>query len=73
MILCEQAAQEQDPEKLMDLVQEITRLLDEKQQRLEKSHKEEVSGQSMGRSSELMSRQNPVPETFDVRRNVGLC
>lgn len=40
MILCEQAAQEQDPEKLMDLVQEITRLLDEKQQRLEHNRKE---------------------------------
>lgn len=34
MNLCEQAAQEQDPEKLMLLVQEITRLLDEKQERL---------------------------------------
>jgi hypothetical protein len=34
MGLCEQAAQEQDPEKLMLLVQEITRLLDEKQERL---------------------------------------
>jgi hypothetical protein len=34
MSLCEQAAQEQDPEKLMLLVQEITRLLDEKQERL---------------------------------------
>lgn len=32
--LCEQAAQEQDPEKLVLLVQEITRLLDEKQERL---------------------------------------
>ena len=32
--LCEQAAQEQDPDKLMDLVKEITRLLDEKQERL---------------------------------------
>jgi hypothetical protein len=34
MSLCEKAAQEQDPEKLMLLVQEITRLLDEKQERL---------------------------------------
>ena len=32
--LCEQAAQEQDPDRLMDLVREITRLLDEKQERL---------------------------------------
>jgi hypothetical protein len=34
MSLCEKAAQEQDPEKLMLLVQEITQLLDEKQERL---------------------------------------
>jgi hypothetical protein len=32
--LCEQAAIEQDPDRLMDLVQEISRLLDEKQARL---------------------------------------
>ena len=36
MALCEQAATEQDPEKLMALVAEIDRLLAEKQQRLEK-------------------------------------
>jgi hypothetical protein len=36
MSLCEKAAQEQDPEKLMLLVREITRLLDEKQERLNK-------------------------------------
>jgi hypothetical protein len=35
--LCEQAAQEQDPEKLMLLVREITRLLNEKQERLKSS------------------------------------
>jgi hypothetical protein len=34
--LCEQAATEQDSEKLMDLVKEITRLLDEKERRLKK-------------------------------------
>jgi len=39
MNLCEKAAQEQDPEKLMSLVQEITRLLDEKQERLKKAGK----------------------------------
>ena len=38
--LCEQAAVEQDPEKLMELVAEITRLLDEKQKRLKGSPKE---------------------------------
>jgi hypothetical protein len=32
--LCKQAADEQDPEKLMELVDEINRLLDEKEQRL---------------------------------------
>ena len=37
MRLCEQAAYEQDPEKLMALVQEINRLLDEKHQRLQKA------------------------------------
>jgi len=32
--LCEQAAIEQNPARLMDLVNEINRLLDEKQERL---------------------------------------
>jgi hypothetical protein len=36
--LCEQAASEQNSEKLVALVQEINRMLDEKEQRL-KSHK----------------------------------
>ena len=34
MELCQQASVEQDPEKLMELVREINRLLDEKEQRL---------------------------------------
>jgi hypothetical protein len=34
MHLCEQAAIEQDPEKLMQLVSEINRLLEEKEKRL---------------------------------------
>ena len=34
MQLCEQAANEQDPERLMELVREITRLLEEKERRL---------------------------------------
>ena len=34
MQLCEQAANEQDPEKLMELITEINRLLDAKEQRL---------------------------------------
>ena len=32
--LCAQAATEQDPQKLMDLITEINRLLQEKEQRL---------------------------------------
>jgi len=32
--LCEQAATEQDPQKLLELIREINRLLEEKQQRL---------------------------------------
>ncbi len=35
--LCEQAANEQDPKKLMELIAEITRLLDEKETRLRKA------------------------------------
>jgi len=33
--LCERAAKEQDPKKLIDLIQEINRLLDNKLDRLE--------------------------------------
>ena len=33
--LCEQAAVEQDPDRLIKLTEEITRLLDEKEARLE--------------------------------------
>jgi len=36
MELCEQASTEQDPEKLLALVQEINRLLEAKQERLGK-------------------------------------
>ena len=34
MLVCEQAAVEQDSEKLMALIMEINRMLDEKEQRL---------------------------------------
>ena len=34
MQLCEQAANEQDPKRLMELIEEINRLLVEKEQRL---------------------------------------
>jgi hypothetical protein len=40
MELCQQASVEQDPEKLMELVREITRLLDEKETRLRQAHAE---------------------------------
>jgi hypothetical protein len=36
--LCEQAAVEQDPNVLLQLVQEINRMLDEKEQRLKREH-----------------------------------
>ena len=36
--VCEQAAIEQDPEKLMRLVEQINRLLEEKEQRLRDQH-----------------------------------
>jgi hypothetical protein len=36
MHLCEQAANEQDPDKLMELVKEINRLLEEKELRLKR-------------------------------------
>ena len=36
--LCEQAAVEQDPEKMMLLVSEINRMLDEKEERLKGRH-----------------------------------
>ena len=44
--LCAKATVEQDPDKLLELTQEITRLLDEKQERLLKTRKGE--GQSAG-------------------------
>ena len=39
MNLCEQAAVEQDTQKLMLLIQEINRLLEEKEQRLHRQQK----------------------------------
>jgi hypothetical protein len=39
--LCAEAAVEQDPQKLMELVKEINRLLDLKQQRGRPDHKDE--------------------------------
>ena len=40
--LCAQATVEQDPQKLMELVKEISRLLDEKQGRSSSDHRETV-------------------------------
>lgn len=37
---CEQAAVEQDPEKLLQLVKEINRMLDEKENRLQRQQNE---------------------------------
>jgi hypothetical protein len=36
--LCEQAAIEQDPQKLLQLTEEINRLLEAKEERLQKQH-----------------------------------
>jgi len=41
--LCEQASVEQDPEKLLNLVREINRLLDEKQARLKNTAEREIN------------------------------
>jgi hypothetical protein len=41
--LCEQATVEQDTQKLMALIAEINRLLEEKEQRLKKKHEENPS------------------------------
>ena len=37
--LCEQAANEQDPDKLLELAKEIVRILDEKEERLKRRNK----------------------------------
>jgi predicted Zn-dependent protease len=41
--LCEQAASEQDPQKLMELAREIDRLLEEKERRLKEQRTNSVS------------------------------
>jgi hypothetical protein len=40
MQLCEQAAVEQNPDKLMDLIKQINQLLEEKERRLKSERKE---------------------------------
>ena len=42
--LCEQAVVEQDPERLTTLIEEINRLLEEKEQRLMKQRQASASG-----------------------------
>ncbi len=44
MELCEQAAVEQDAERLLELVQEINRLLEEKEQRLKEQRQSKAQG-----------------------------
>lgn len=46
--LCEAAAQEQDADKLLELVEEINRLLDEKQRRLRNEDDEKGSQAGKG-------------------------
>jgi hypothetical protein len=48
-VLCQQAAVEQDPDKFMELIHEITRLLEEKERRLRGQGKPEPgSGRRLG-------------------------
>lgn len=42
--LCEQAAIEQDPDRLLELIKEINRLLEEKEQRLKREHQVSTHG-----------------------------
>jgi hypothetical protein len=44
--LCSQAAEEQDPDRLLHLVNEINRLLEEKEQRLHKQRAPDVASSS---------------------------
>jgi hypothetical protein len=45
-LLCEQAAVEQDPEKLLELTKEINRLLEEKERNLQKQRRSSKSANS---------------------------
>ncbi len=71
--LCSQAAVEQEPEKLMKLVAEITHLLDEKQNRLNLERRTMINLQINAELSRLLAQQteyfkksNPPP--FDVEK-----
>ena len=54
--LCEQAATERDPEKLLELATEINRLLEQKEQRLKGIKPETVDGQAICKSGSPESR-----------------
>ena len=54
--LCEQAAMERDPVKLLELATEINRLLEEKEQRLKGIKPETVDGQAVRKSGPPDSR-----------------
>jgi len=43
LTLCEQAAVEQDPKKLLDLIREINQLLEKKERRLQAKKESEVN------------------------------
>lgn len=43
--LCQQAQTEQDPDKLMIIIEEINRLLDEKEQRLRQHERNDQRGE----------------------------
>lgn len=44
-ILCQQAQTEQDPENFMKIIEEISRLLEEKEQRLRNQQRKNQQGQ----------------------------
>jgi hypothetical protein len=46
MELCEQAAKEQDPHKLSELVRQISQILEEKEQRLKGGSRPDAAGQT---------------------------
>jgi hypothetical protein len=58
--LCEQAASEQDPQKLMELAHEMDRLLEAKEQRLKEQRTNSLSWTETGASHVLQeSRSEP--------------
>ncbi len=79
--LCEQAAVEQDPKKLMELVTEINRLLQEKEQRLKSSRGPSVAlANNANAKGSFVIDRHPCPlkeqencsEQIPVRKSCGL-